>query len=467
MSPLALLYVLFASSPLLNNWHHESTSPSTWNAMPFEHESFEHYSPSANWGEEKNTFEPEHLNWLLRKAVRSTEYPTSIRSIIAEMTGRRFFNNEEPRMFETESMLLSPVVRKNVVHMIRRIAEVNPIMIEKILSCPITRKYVKKVVRNVEPETLYQIEKIVRKNFPTMIREKIARRVLKNLLTKSVFGERRSILSEMYPTESIFGESRHFNVEEPMTKIIRKLIREVRNHREVSPVEELFSTRRYESVSPVEELLSMITRRHESENLFSTRRHSEEPMTKIVRRLIREVRDHREVSPVEQIFSGRRHWNVKSLLRNVEQPESLRFLVESILRTVEPEHLTRRHNVESVLRNVMSTRRSVHSEVYPTESIFGERSYEPEHFEVLSKALRRIVKSVSKKSVSTKKICRACENICESPMTSEYSMYPVESKVCRVCEKVCEKENVYGKSFEQKLLKKMIKSSKKYERVLF
>jgi len=113
----------------------------------------------------------------------------------------------------------------------------------------------------------------------------------------------------------------------------------------------------------------------------------------------------------------------------------------------------------------MSTRR--HSEVYPTESIFGERSYEPEHFEVLSKALRRVVKSVSKKSVSAKKICRACENICESPiMTSKYSMYPVESKVCRVCEKVCEKENVYGKSFEQKLLKKMIKSSK-YERVLF
>jgi hypothetical protein len=174
MSPLALLYVLFASSPLLNNWHHESTSPSTWNAMPFEHESFEHYSPSANWGEEKNTFEPEHLNWLLRKAVRSTEYPTSIRSIIAEMTGRRFFNNEEPRMFETESMLLSPVVRKNVVHMIRRIAEVNPIMIEKILSCPITRKYVKKIVRSVEPETLYQIEKVVRKNVPTMIREKVS-----------------------------------------------------------------------------------------------------------------------------------------------------------------------------------------------------------------------------------------------------------------------------------------------------
>jgi len=217
MSPLALLYILFASSPVFNSWNTESTYPSTWNTMPFEHEyESEGRYPSSFFGynEESTSFEPEHLNWLLRKAIRPTVNPTSIRSIIREMTGRRFFN-EEPRFFNEKTESMRPIV-----HLISRIAKVNPILIEKILSCPETSRFVK-VLRNVEPETLLLVEKMIRKNVPVSIRVKVARHVLKSLLTKSsVFGH-RSILSEMYPTEeSTFSTSDY----------------------ETSPVEELLST---------------------------------------------------------------------------------------------------------------------------------------------------------------------------------------------------------------------------------
>jgi len=300
MSPLALLYILFASSPLLNNWHHESTFPSTWNAMPFEHESFEHYTPSF-WGAEESTYTPEHLNWLLRKAVRSTEerYPTSIRSIIAEMTGRRSFFNEEPRMFEsTESV-------RPIVHLIRRIAEVNPIMIEKILSCPITRRYVEKVLRNVEPETLYMVEKMIRKNVPVNIREKVVRRVLKNLLTKSsVFGARRSILSEMYPTEeSIFSTRRSEEV--VLAKIIRKLIKNIKN---VSPVEELFSTRHFNVESIFGE------KSYKQEQILS------KVLSKLIKSVAHKTHEHKSIKSV-----------LKAVLRNAEvTPFSTRKNVEEL-----------------------------------------------------------------------------------------------------------------------------------------
>jgi hypothetical protein len=186
MSPLALMYILFASSPLFNSWHHESTSPSTWNTLPFEHESNEwnnlfntekHFNPSSIWtgAEESTTFEPSTLNSLLRKVIRSSEesrYPTSsVRSIIREMTGRRHFNVEEPSMFfgaehNTESVM--PLAR-----LFKKIAKVNPIVIEKVLSCPVTRRAIEKVLRNVEPETLYMIEKVIRKNVPSYVVEKV------------------------------------------------------------------------------------------------------------------------------------------------------------------------------------------------------------------------------------------------------------------------------------------------------
>jgi len=214
MSPLALLYIFFASSPVFNNWNtesnypstwntEESTFPSTWNTMPMEHE----YEPSSFFG-----------------------------------------YNEEPRMFnyeKTESV-------RPIVHLISRIAKVNPILIEKILSCPETSRFVKKVLHNVEPETLLFAAKLISK-VPVNIREKVARHVLKNILTtksSSVFGS-RSIMSEMYPTEeSMFSTSNKFHAEEP--------------------IEKLFSTRRHFETSPVEELLSTIFSGRNTEEEMTT-----------------------------------------------------------------------------------------------------------------------------------------------------------------------------------------------------
>jgi len=422
MSPLALLYILFASSPLLNNWHHESTFPSTWNAMPFEHESFEHYSPM-----EESTYTPEHLNWLLRKAVRSTEeerFPTSIRSIVAEMTGRRFFNNEEPRMFEqTESV-------RPIVHLIRRIAEVNPIMIEKILSCPITRRYVEKVLRNVEPETLRMVEKMIRKNVPVNIREKVVRRVLKNLLTKSssVFG-RRSILSEMYPTESIFEEStfntRRHHSEEPIRRMIEKL----------------FSTRRYSKEEPMRRMI---------EKLFSTRRHFN------VESVLR-----REVSPVEELFNTRRHSS-----EEVEEP--MRRMVEELLST-------RRHSEVSPVEELFSTRRH-HDEERRTPSVWAIRR-------LLEKSTRRHEsrRSSCPETRMIKKIVKIVKNIRENRNTERNTEMPEEffcNYVCEsnthmrrefsnMCEKVCRnyesswESPIFGKHFGAEKINKLIKKLSK------
>jgi len=429
MSPLALLYILFASSPLLNNWHHESTSPSTWNAMPFEHESFEHYTPSF-WGAEESTYTPEHLNWLLRKAVRSTEeerFPTSIRSIVAEMTGRRFFNNEEPRMFEqTESV-------RPIVHLIRRIAEVNPIMIEKILSCPITRRFVEKVLRNVEPETLRMVEKMIRKNVPVNIREKVVRRVLKNLLTKSssVFG-RRSILSEMYPTESIFEEST-FNTRRHSEEPIRRMI------------EKLFSTRRYSKEEPMRRMI---------EKLFSTRRHFN------VESVLR-----REVSPVEELFNTRRH---------SEEVEPMRRLVEELLST-------RRHFSEEESR-----------EVSPVEELFSTRRHHDEERRTPSVwAIRRLLEKSTRRHESRrsscpetrmiKKIVKIVKNIRENRNTERNTEMPEEffcNYVCEsnthmrrefsnMCEKVCRnyesswESPIFGKHSASKKMNKLIKKLSK------
>jgi len=134
-------------------------------------------------------------------------------------------------MFNDKTESIRPIAR-----LISRVAKVNPILIEKILSCPETSRFVKKVLRNVEPETLLFVAKMIR-NVPVNIREKVVRHVMKTLLTKSsVFG-RRSIMSEMYPTEeSIFSTPFHAE----------------------KPIEKLFSTRRNFETSPVEELLSTI-----------------------------------------------------------------------------------------------------------------------------------------------------------------------------------------------------------------
>jgi len=243
------------------------------------------------------------------------------------------------------------------------------------------------------------VEKMIRKNVPVNIREKVVRRVLKNLLTKSsVFG-RRSILSEMYPTEeSIFSTRRSEFPEVVLAKIIRKLIKTVNK---VSPVEELFAGRHYS-----------------------------------------------KFSPIEKLFNTRRHFNVESLLEKM-------------------------------------SRRSILSELYPTESIFGEHSYESKHFNVLSKVLSKVIKSVVKthehkmltksilksivKSVlrnaevtpfvtrkNVEELCYKCEAVCENVYSYSYST----KNICRICEKVCPMTSTFYSQYEQPIFGRWNKLSK-------
>jgi len=263
------------------------------------------------------------------------------------------------------------------------------------------------------------VEKMIRKNVPVNIREKVVRRVLKNLLTKSSVVGRRSILSEMYPTESIFSTSTRFHAEEPMIKnLIEKLLRR----------------------SEVPEVV----------------------LAKIIRKLIKSVN---KVSPIEKLFSSRRY----------SKEEPLTYLIEKLFST-------RRHfNVESLLEKM--SRRSILSEMYPTESIFGEHSYESKHFNVLSKVLSKVIKSVVKthehkyltksvlksivKSVlrnaevtpfvtrkNVEELCYTCEAVCEN-------VYSYSTKnVCRVCEKVCPMTSTFASQYEQPIFGRWNKLSK-------
>jgi len=224
MSPLSLIYLLMASPifsghyetstpfsslpwnvPSWSNWGFE---PSSWNTLPYSS-----WTPfeSSTFGE--HSFEPMHLNWLLRKTLRTSTL--SPRSLLKEMTGR--FDVFEPT-FST------PLNFVKIVKVIRRLAETNPIVLEKIVRCPEVRFFVSKMLRHVEPETLILVEKLIRENIPVAIREKITRRLIKNLIKSNVFEySPRSIMSELYSPR--FESSSIFSHYSPMSKVIRRLVK--------------------------------------------------------------------------------------------------------------------------------------------------------------------------------------------------------------------------------------------------
>jgi ribosomal protein L17 len=228
----------------------------------------------------ESTYPSTHgLNWLLRKAIRAS---TSRRSIVRELTG-----------LETPFAAYTPVERMlSKVHLIRRIAEVNPIMIEKILSCPETRFAVETILRHAEPETLLLVEKLIRKNIPSYLIKDVTRRIAKNLIHSSKYSKysKRSIISELYPTSELFHSYESpifsndfesiFSTRSAKKDSIRRLIKSVAGV--YHPESKIFSEDSFESV------FSPLSSKHSIRRLIK----SEKVEKTILKKLIKSVLRH-------------------------------------------------------------------------------------------------------------------------------------------------------------------------------
>jgi hypothetical protein len=483
MSPIALFYLLLAGSPMFHNEDFfggrrgydnveslfNTASPYNWESSVFSPEWM--HPESSIFNTESST---RFFNSLLRKAIRNP-WTSTRRSIVRELTGV-----ESPmwsNVYETESML--PIIRN--IRNIRRIAEVNPIMIEKILTRPESRVAVEALLRHVEPETLLLVEKLIRKNIPTYIREKVARRVVKSLV-RSTMEPRRSILSELYPTSeesSIFS-----NIFE-------------------SPIFESSSAVYGAEPKMVKILIEKLLRRSEVPEVF---------LSKIVRKIVKaSIRRHHSELPFEALLStsvfGRRHHNVakKVALKQIEKVAELKALLshlrhESVVSTpsvwtirrivklvrdiAAPEHVIVKSAMKKALRhgnvevfcnyceNVCESPRMSYSHIcHVCHETCSEEMTTPFSFSAVrmnkERLVRKLVKSIvskksSKKYSKIEKLCRVCENVCESPLSTLSAVYPTEltfsTPVCRVCEEVCER-SIFSRHTSSKVLRRLVKSS--------
>jgi len=254
MSPLSLIYLLMASpifstsnfeTPLSSTWTGvEPSSWESWNTLPYS--SYKSWTPEW-FGEHSSSFE--HLNWMLRKSVMSP------RSILREMTGRHCELSSEWNMFESPLTMTSPKSLIKIVKVIRRLAETNPIVLEKMIRCPEVRFFVSKMLRHVEPETLILVEKLIRENIPVVIREKVTRRLVKNLIKSSVFDRHDEYsYSPRFNFESHVFD-RHHNVESWSPKVMSKIIRRLVKSDKHDNVFENVLSHKYEKLSLLKKLV--------------------------------------------------------------------------------------------------------------------------------------------------------------------------------------------------------------------
>jgi len=237
------------------------------------------FEESSIFGEE-STFSPE---WFLPKTHDR-------RSIVRELF-------PESALFGEESSIYEPTLMHNVVlrniKLIRKLAEVNPEMINVVvdkLFRPESRLFVEKLFREVEPESVLLSHKLIKKNLPVYLREKIARRIVKNLLAST--SSRRSILSEVSPIESIFSTESTF--EEPiMTKIVEKLIR--RNVLSESP-------KVHHVAKALRRLVKNVLPFEDSEELYSRRHYTASPI-KTIRRLLKSTESRKIRKAIKNVLS--------------------------------------------------------------------------------------------------------------------------------------------------------------------
>jgi len=263
MSPVALLYILLASPIFSENLYRHSYHA---NELPTSHfNNVEHlfrtspFEESSIFGED-STFSPE---WFMPKTHDR-------RSIVRELFPESALFGEESSIYEP----IHNVVLRNI-KLIRKLAEVNPEMVNVVvdkLFRPESRLFAEKLFRDVEPESVLLSHKLIKKNLPVYLREKIARRIVKNLLAST--SSRRSILSEVSPIESIFSTESSF--EEPiMTKIIEKLIRRNVLSSEEPKVHHVAKALRrlVKNVLPFEHSEELYTRRHFTASPIKAIRH--------------------------------------------------------------------------------------------------------------------------------------------------------------------------------------------------
>jgi len=483
MSPLALFYLMLAGSPVFNTfentyskeWMHPESSVFSPEWMHSESSIFNNewmHPESSIFNTESST----RFNSLLRKAIRNP-WTSTRRSIVRELTGVESPMWSSSNTFETESML--PIIRN--IRNIRRIAEVNPIMIEKILTRPESRVAVEALLRHVEPETLLLVEKLIRKNIPTYLREKVARRVVKSLI-RSTMEPRRSILSELYPTSSmessIFSnifespvfESSVFGVEPKIVKVlIEKLLRR-------SEVPEVVLSK------IVRKIVKSSIRRHSelpfetlSTSVFGRRHHNVEKVA---------LKQIEKVAELKALLSHLRHESVYS----TPSVWTIRRIVKLVRDIAAPEHVIVKSAMKKALRNgnvevfcnycedvCESTTRMTYSHIchvcHETCSEITPFAYSSVHMNK-ERLVRKLVKSIvskksSKKYSKVEKLCRVCDNVCESSSRLS-AVFPTEltfstlstPSVCRVCEEVCgAHSNIFSRHSESKVLRRLVKSS--------
>jgi len=479
MSPLALFYLLLAGSPVFNTfentnskeWMHPESSVFSPEWLHPESSIFNTESSIFNMLPESST----RFNSLLRKAIRNP-WTSTRRSIVRELTGVESPMWSSSNVFETESML--PIIRN--IRNIRRIAEVNPIIIEKILTRPESRVAVEALLRHVEPETLLLVEKLIRKNIPTYLREKVARRVVKSLI-RSTMEPRRSILSELYPTSSmessIFSnifespvfESSVFGVEPKIVKVlIEKLLRR-------SEVPEVVLSK------IVRKIVKSSIRRHSelpfetlSTSVFGRRHHNVEKVA---------LKQIEKVAELKALLSHLRHESVYS----TPSVWTIRRIVKLVRDIAAPEHVIVKSAMKKALRNgnvevfcnycedvCESTTRMTYSHIchvcHETCSEVTPFAYSSVHMNK-ERLVRKLVKSIvskksSKKYSKVEKLCRVCDKVCNKVYPTELSFIstvsPIvaEEKICRVCEEVCEhSHSTFSRHSESKVLRRLVKAA--------
>jgi len=399
------------STPSWSNWTPESMnwSPESWShwntessMYPSHFESMTpfNWSPEySNWNTEsmtpfsyESTFPSTHfLNSILRKAIRAS---TSRRSIVRELTG-----------METPFEAVTPVERMlSKVHLIRRIAEVNPIMIEKILSCPETRFAVETILRHAEPETLLLVEKLIRKNIPSYLIKDVTRRIAKNLIHSSKYSKysKRSIISELYPTSELF-------------------------HSYESPI---FS--------------------NDFESIFSTRSAKKDSIRRLIKSVAGVYEPESELFSEESVFSplSSKKNSIRRLIKSIAKPESELFSEESVFSPLSSKKNSIRRLVKSVA-----------GEYEPESKIFKSIVSKPE-----KNILKKLIKKVLRHETPYNRVhfCTVCENVCESHST----LYTVALPVCHICNEVCHTETlstVVSPKMIKKSIRKLVKNVKHFD----
>jgi len=318
MSPIALVYLLLAASPLFTERYHEKSpfGSNYDNELEYSTSPFDWNTESSEWNTESSE-ETSPFNWLSRRS-------SPRRSILKEL-----FRGETPFDTEYESTPIFESLFRNV----------KPWMVERLV----------KLIRNVEPETMVVLKKLLRKNIFNAEPESrifdVIRRVVKESTRMHV--PRRSILNELVRSEESYSpifESRRVNhVEKLMKKIVEKVIRseEIPESVKEHIIRRIVKSSKH--VSPIVELLSAMTSRKsfgrfESEPIFG--RHHE--VEKLVEKMLFNKFEHRDEESTPSTWTIRRMleniWNVKPEAKF----EILRTIVKKALRhEVEPEEVTK------------------------------------------------------------------------------------------------------------------------------